>query len=169
MRQIRRDRAMVLKLEDILGVYILDDTRLPEGDIEQFFHQETKLHLYLDANKQPSYRYHYYTLDNRKEVHIFEEGWIALGTNRLYISFSIVDKYEIQTFHEHKDKDFKKHDYYEPPRMEVLPIVTENGFCLVNKGDFYIPIAKDIFGRKSEDIERELFIMGHYYRENWID
>jgi hypothetical protein len=160
----------MLKLEDILGVYILDETRIPEDELELFSHQVTKLHLYLDEKKRASYRYHFYTLDPQREINIYEEGFISYNPSPGYffVTFAIVDKYESQIYLAGADnQDYKRHEHYQPPRMDRLTIQMDNGFCLENKGHFYIPIAQDIYGRKAEDIALQLISIGHHYRENW--
>jgi hypothetical protein len=159
----------MLSLENIMGVYVLDDTRLSQEELENVTHQVIKLYLYFDERKQACYLYHLYLLDAERELSIYEEGFFDYKSNNDFIRFEVVHQYELQIEFDKPDSEkyHKAYYHYNPAQRQDLSIHTDKGIYLENQGHFYLPIERDIYGRKSEVIVRELLILGAHYRDNW--
>src|SRR5262245_45907836 len=90
---------MTLKItpQDVLGVFVLDEYRIPTEELEKYFRLTASLELYLDEQGRPAFLYHYQTADNHDEYHNFEEGYFGLLPETHELEFIVTEQFQWTT------------------------------------------------------------------------
>jgi hypothetical protein len=162
--------TLKIKPKDVLGVFVLDEFRLPAEDFEKYIRLSAALELFFDDWGKPSFLYHYQTADNHDEYHNFELGFFTVLPEEHLLEFAITEQFTWSTGGGvGYDTTRLRHHRYDPPKSDVIQIIKRKGFYFKSENYFYVPVQENYFGTTAEDISRELRSTRDNYHAHWMD